>query len=152
MQPSLPPSHPSRIVLQTLTIALFLLAVTMLASARASAQEPAYRLASGDLGVAPGLVTATTTILSPDGTAAGPSGVEAFVESLRSDHPDAKFDTAEIHVIGELMIVDWQGTIDDTVVVYGRTIITVDEGRITRLAFLNLSDIAPVAGEPARFQ
>jgi hypothetical protein len=149
MQPPYPPSHPRRIVLQTLIIALLALAVTMLASTRVDAQAPAYRLASSDIGVAPGLVTADTRVLSPAGTSAGPAAVDSFVDSLRHEYPGARFQTGEVYVYSGLMIVDWQGTIDDTVaVVNGRTLIGIDDGRITRVTFLNLSEVAPIDGAP----
>lgn len=146
--PPYPPPHPRRIALQTFIIALLLLTAATLTSARVDAQESPNRLASADLGVAPGLVARDTTILSPDGTSAGPVAVEAYLDSLRSDYPGAEFATTEIHVVGRLTIVDWQGAVDDTVVVHGRTLITVDDGRVVRLSFLNLNDVAPVEGEP----
>lgn len=147
--PPYPPSPPRRFVLQTLIIALLALAAGTLTSVRVDAQEPPSRLAGSDLGVAPEFVIADTTVLSPDGTSAGPAAVEAYLDSLRSDYPEAEFDTTEVHVVGGLTIIDWQGAIDDTVVVNGRTLITVDDGRIVRLSFLDLNDVAPVEGGPS---
>ena len=148
MPPS-PPSHPPRSVLQILIIALLALAAATLTSIRVDAQEPPSRLAGSDLGVAPELVIADTPVLSPDGTSAGPAAVETYLDSLRGDYPEAEFDTTEVHVVGGLTIIDWQGAIDDTVVVHGRTLITVDDGRIVRLSFLDLNDVAPVEGGPS---
>jgi hypothetical protein len=130
-------------------LALLLLASATLASSRASAQEPASPLASSDIGVARGLVTADTTVLSPDGTSAGPDAIAAYLDALRAAHPEARFEISGAQVIGGLMIVDWQGTVGDTVVSSGRTLITFDDGRIVRLAFLDLGSVAPVDGGPA---
>lgn len=74
------------------------------------------------------------------------SAVDAYVDSLRAAHPGARFEISGVQVVSGLMVVTWQGAIDDTVVVSGRTLITVEDGRVVRLAFVSQNDISPAGG------
>lgn len=117
--------------------------------ATVTGQPADYRVTSHDLGVVSDFVSASTVVHTPAGDLAGPTGVEAFVGSLQRDYPDAHFAIADIQHVGRLIIVDWQGTSGDTIVSSGRTLLTVEDGQLTRLTFLNLNDTAPVNGTPS---
>jgi hypothetical protein len=107
-------------------------------------------LTSRNLGVDPDVVSASTVIHVPAGELAGPAGIEVFVASLQRDYPGARFAVTDTRRVGRMVIVDWQGTRDGNVVIPGRTLITIEDGRITRLMFLNLNYTSPIGGGPSQ--
>ncbi len=107
------------------------------------------QLTTADLGVAMSFVDSSSFVHTPDGQlTTGPDGVIAYTNSLRSAYPNAQFSVTSFTPVGTLLIVDWQGTVDGNVVFPGRTLVTVTDGSITDIWFLNRSTVAPVPGEP----
>jgi hypothetical protein len=106
-------------------------------------------LTSADLGVAMSLVDSTSAVHTPDAHLAGPDAVLAYTESLRAAYPTAQFAVTSFTPVGNLLIVDWQGTLGGDVVFPGRTLVTVENGSITEIWFLNRNSVAPVEGEPS---
>jgi hypothetical protein len=134
-------------------IALFAITLSLLIGARAStalaAEQPAVQASSADLGIASILVPADAIVRTPIGIGAGPTGVETYVASVTGSYPDAQFDVTDTTTVGNLIIVDWQGTQDGAVIFPGRTLIAVEAGVISEITIVSRSSIAPVAGEPA---
>jgi hypothetical protein len=142
MQPIHTAPNPFRLT-PSILIALLLIALGLIMGGSAHAADG---FAGADLGVAPSVVGAETRIHTSDGTLTGPAGVETYVASLRQDYPGLEVEAGTSQVVGGLIIVDWQGTIDGDVVFPGRTLITVEHGAVTEVMFLNRGDIAPESG------
>jgi hypothetical protein len=104
-------------------------------------------LTTGDLGVARPFVTDATIVTGPNGIAGtGAEGLERYIASLEARYPEARFETTRTHAVNSLIIVDWRATVDGTVVLPGRTLITIEDGTIAEIHFLNLNNVAPVQG------
>ena len=134
------------LVIGLLIISLFGLGGAAM-SAAADDQLPDNQLTSADLGVVMILISSDTVVHTPEGVLAGSTGVDAFVASLSADHPNAEFVVTGFQTIGSLVIVDWHGEEEGIVVFPGRTVVTIENGEIANVQFLNLSNVSPVQGE-----
>lgn len=101
------------------------------------------QLTNGDLGVATAFVSDTTIVNTPAGQTAGLEGVQRYIASLATRYPEATFQVTDTRAVNSMLIVDWRGTVDGTVVLPGRTLITIEDGRIIEIAFLNLNSVSP---------
>ena len=115
--------------------------------ASVTGQSGDSHLTTGDLGVANAFVTSATVVNTPDRKLAGIDGIQQYLESLETRYPDASFQVTDIRTVNTLLIVDWHGTVEGTLVFPGRTLITIDDGAITDIWFLNLNDVSPAGGE-----
>lgn len=129
-----------------------LLAITAVTARADGLSEPqaGLQVARDDFGVATALIAPNATVHTPDGRGAGQAGAAAYIASLHERFPEATFATSGSQVVGNLLIVDWQGVEDGRVVAPGRTLIRFENGVIAEIHFLNLNDVAPANGAPAR--
>jgi hypothetical protein len=118
-------------------------------AANVAGQPGDSQFTTGDLGVANAFVTSTTEVNTPDGKLAGVDGVQQYLESLEARYPEASFQVTDARTVNSMLIVDWHGTVDGQVVFPGRTLITIEDGTITDIWFLNLNNVAPVQGQMA---
>lgn len=147
----MPARNPSqRPIHLQLLIALAVLALVLLNAQAPASAEPAEQPAppaTTALGIA-FFVPAGTAVHTPDGLLSGPEGVSAYLTSLQADFPDAEFTTVRVQALHDLLIIDWQGTIDGDLVIPGRTLMVLENGVITDIWLLSLNTVAPVDGEP----
>lgn len=150
------PRHPRPLVFDLLLAITLILTILLNSQVSASAapslvpvtgQASDTLLTSGDLGIAERLVTDTTIITTLDGNVStGVDGLQSSIASLEANYPGALFESTRTHSVNSLIIVDWNATMDGTVVLPGRTLVTIENGAIAKIRFLNLNAVAPASG------
>ena len=102
------------------------------------------QIASGNLGIIDSMVASDARVMTPQGQFEGPAGIRTYVDLLTTTFPAAEFGITDFDLVGSLLIVDWSGTTDGTVVFWGRTLATIDNGDIIDVVFLSQNTLAPL--------